>query len=172
MKAMSVRAPWAYLFFWEYFNHIATDARFLPPGSMEPQRIELPYPKNCENRRRSFGGKPSIIGQLDGHRGALLIHVSKSMDIPEKQWSHHFGLVPGRIPDLGFPRGCLIGIVDVAEIRFQGALRNAHASPWHDRMAWGIYVQKPRLLPEPVAYKGQLGIFDVDEALLPEGAIA
>ncbi len=161
--AISVRAPWAWLFFPEFWAAVPEERRHLPAGGLEASRIELPGPKDVENRRWWGGDKrPPLIAQLSKHKGPLAIHCAQGMEKAEREWAAHFQLDYFHSGDLRLPRGCLLGLVDLVEVRSQGGLRQPWASPWHERMCYGIYVAHPRLLPEPIQYKGALHAFEVE----------
>jgi len=66
------------------------------------------------------------------------------------------------------PSGCVLGVVDVVDVRFRGPVKTAHTfSNWHDKGATGIYVANPKLLVVPKPWRGQQSIFRVpDDELL------
>ena len=111
------------------------------------------------------------------HRGPILIHASKTMTGIEYQdalasiltiTDGHRGLDSAplsAVPKLGeLPRGGIVGIVDVV------CCVRESASPWFFGK-WGLILQNARPLPF-IPYSGQLGRFEVPDALLPPEAFA
>ena len=100
--------------------------------------------KNVENRGDYFPDK---------HRGPLLIHAALKV---EKDVIVKLNLPP----EFAMPHGCIIGIVEVVDITYE---RTSH---WHKVGAKGIYMINPVPLDHPVAYRGQLGIFEVPDSVI------
>ena len=76
------------------------------------------------------------------HRGPLVIHASSNTD--RAAFTDYPELDPADCPN-----GVLLGVVDLVACK--------------DECVWFNWiVKRPRLLPEPIPYKGKLRLFDVD----------
>jgi len=101
--------------------------------------------KDVENRSRYFS-----------HRGLLLIHASKKIDVPAQRDRRILDLPAN---ELVF--GHLIGVVTLID-----CVRTSR-SQWADAESeWKLVLANPRALLRPVPYKGQLSMFDVPHRLL------
>lgn len=101
--------------------------------------------KDVENRSRYYK-----------HRGLLLIHASLKVDDAALDDPRILRLP---INDLIF--GHLIGVVNLVDcVRFS---RSRWADPDSE---WKLILENPRPLLRPVPYRGQLGLFGVEEKLL------
>jgi hypothetical protein len=87
------------------------------------------------------------------YRGPLLIQASRTFDreAPRK----------GELPD-SYVIGAILGIVDLTDV-----VDNSPSS-WAKPDHWHWLLDKPRLLAEPIACAGKLGIFEVE---IPLGAL-
>lgn len=117
----------------------------------QPYAAALMGPKRIENRER-----------LWNFRGQLLIHAGKSTRFMDSLNAAELATWPGYDPGkLRF--GYIIGKVIVLDcVPYQP---NHHTSPW----ACGPYcliTAQPMRLKFPFQYRGQLGLFDVPDALL------
>lgn len=96
--------------------------------------------KRVENRSRSTT-----------HRGTLAIHAAKRDDAPG-------------LPD-DLPRGAVIGTVEVvACVRHEDSPAELRDDPYATG-PWLWVLADPRPFPEPVSYRGMLGLFDVPDDL-------
>lgn len=94
------------------------------------------------------------------YRGLLLIHAGKTIDKSAYAWAAENGIdVPD---DEQLVRGAIIGsawLVGCQDLASDPAVLEKHA-PWaFGPRCW--LLEQPRVLDEPVAYKGRLGLFDV-----------
>jgi len=147
MKAISVRAPWAWLFVPRYWDRVPADRRRLGPDGPA-----LTGPKDVENR------SPIFARQFQDYRGPLAIHVSKGMAEAEREWASWFCL------DDFLPRGAVICVVRVRGIRMRMQGSEWTGSPWHEQFRAGINVAEPRELARPLPWRGALHVFDVPDA--------
>lgn len=149
MKALTICQPYAHL--------IVTPQEGLPAGYTH---------KRVENRQWKTD-----------YRGPLLIHAGKS-----RSWLGDSD--EQRLPGMAF--GCLVGIVDMIacvhsfdvvanDLLF---LRNPdeksiHDLTWlkthpHTEGPWCWVLDHARRFHEPIEYRGQQGLFDVPDHLIPE----
>lgn len=149
MRILTVRQPWAHAIF---------------------------HGKDVENRTRN------IVGD---YRGPVAIHAALTKDnaIGSAQWEmlkdiwHRLG------DGYTLRFGAIIGVVDLegvhqskgdaddcsrlewwAEGGAAGVDSVFGCSAWADRIAWHLQLDNPRLLPEPIPYRGALGLRTLDEA--------
>jgi len=153
MKALSIHTPWAWLFFERHWQHVPEDRRYMDEGG--PQ---LRGPKDVENR---YGSLAQAVRNLLKEKGPfpLLIHASKTRRPGDDDAARWFGLQHG-------PRGAVIGVVEVYEVRSRlwtppGKSDEHRFSPWHMRMADGIYVRNASAFIYPVELRGMQGLFNV-----------
>ena len=102
-------------------------------------------PKRIENRSRPFS-----------HRGPLLIHAGKS-----RIQLGNYG--EGEPPESQLVFGAIIGIVDVIGCTDFVDLENRFAEG-----PFCLLLENPRALANPIPWKGQLGLFEVPDALFLE----
>jgi hypothetical protein len=116
--------------------------------------------KDIENR----DWKPGSFGLR--YRGPFLIHAAKSMRHEEFEEGSDtiFGIAFKKIDRADLQFGGIIGAAEIA-----GTVRRSD-SPWFTGPQ-GLVIRNPRVLPF-VPYTGQLGFFDVPDALLRERGIA
>lgn len=101
--------------------------------------------KDVENRSRYFS-----------HRGPLLIHAALKVD-SDALSDPRITALP--ISDLAM--GHIIGVVTVLDCVKRSSSR------WADKSSeWKLVLSNPRRLREPVPYRGQLSLFEVDHELL------
>jgi hypothetical protein len=124
MKALSIRAPWAWAI--------------------------LHQGKNIENRSRRTH-----------YRGPLVIQSSLTKDPKAVAWLRRHGF---EFPDT-FPAGYLVGVVDVVD-----CLDKVPRSLWASG-PFGYVLARPRAFSKPIPWRGQLGFFDVPDAVI-KGALA
>ena len=94
------------------------------------------------------------------YRGPLLIHAPLTMRAGAleyvRRW-HDIDLDPSV---LRF--GVILGAVDLVDCR------KKKTSRWHRRGDFGWYFENVRRLRTPIAFKGQLKLFDVPDRILPK----
>lgn len=115
--------------------------------------------KDVENRTRNIAGS---------YRGPLVIHASKTHD--EDDYYDVQDLLPEdvEIPqDLTF--GCALGVVELVGAHTSTLIGcNRCVSPWGCVASWHLILANPRPFPEPIPYKGALGLWNFPDELLPE----
>jgi len=107
--------------------------------------------KNIENRRRRIN-----------YRGRIIIHASQTWDADGFLFlASHTALLDAKLPGPGdFPTG-LIGELNIV------GMVTASDSPWFFG-PYGHVTANAKEYAEPIAYRGQPGLFDVpDEILAP-----
>jgi len=93
------------------------------------------------------------------YRGPLLIHAGRSMRVEDLAYAaKRYGVEVDRSA-LRF--GAILGAVDLVDCR------RKRTSIWHEPGYIGWYFENPRRLLTPIPYKGQLGLFEVADRLLP-----
>lgn len=158
------------------------------PAKLEPYlgayalSIRAPWPAwimGTGPDRKRFENRMWRSSSLPRYRGPVLIHLSQWWDETEVcdtveqvrlEWRHRFAFqMFARIPDalstlrkLHALRGCLLGWVDLVDIRPGADLRGEFwtyddAGPKHHCLV----LDNPRMLPEPVPCRGALGLFKV-----------
>lgn len=85
-------------------------------------------------------------------RGSLLIHASKTIERAAMEEYEYDEL----------PTGVLLGVVEVVDCT------QKRTSEWHNRGAWGWYLDKPRRFREPIAWKGAVGFMNVPDELVAD----
>ncbi|MCW5954401.1 MAG: hypothetical protein KIT69_19290 [Propionibacteriaceae bacterium] len=142
MKAISVRQPWAWA--------------IIHAG------------KCVENRTRNIAGN---------YRGPVAIHASKTCD--ELDFCDVYDLIaPEDPPEMdAITFGAVIGVVNLAGVHYLSTWseswsveqqRDVTCSPWAIRgPIWHLELTDPRPLPEPIPYRGQLGLWDLPDDVLP-----
>lgn len=149
MKCLSVRQPWVHAIF----------------------NLGLGRNKPIENRERSDGKMPSICY----HRGPLLVHASATCRVGDFAHAELSMLNAGLIDDdlprrKNMPLGAIVGAVNVVghimpNGELCGRIGYAVDKRWHKPGSYGLVFSKERvLLPQPVPWKGSLGLFEVTKA--------
>jgi len=82
------------------------------------------------------------------HRGALIVHAS----LRAAGGANVAGLGVDLDDAARYPRGALVGVVDLVD-----CVRDAK-SPWAERGSWHWLLANPRRLREPIPYRGALGL--------------
>lgn len=134
--------------------------------------------KDVENRSRNLVGD---------YRGPVAIHAglradfnteSEPLDIARNLWfgvdhemwdpdESHWPWFDGR--------GAIIGVVDLVDVHHEGDCWTSGedrgsetewsmCSPWAQEDAWHLVLTNPRPLPEPIPFKGGLGLRRLDDA--------
>ena len=93
------------------------------------------------------------------YRGPLLIHAGLTVNVAGIEWLRRWRDI--EIDRSALPLGAILGAVDLVDCR------KTRASRWHHHGAVGWYFENPRRLQTPIPYKGQLGVFNVPDHLLP-----
>lgn len=88
------------------------------------------------------------------YRGPLLIHTGQIMDLEARK---RMELGGWKIPE-DLPLGSLVGAVNLTDVIPPDQWDNA---PWHDRGYFGWVLTEAAAFPEPIAYRGYLGLFEV-----------
>ena len=140
MKAISVRQPWAY---------------FILTGQ-----------KPIENRTWSTNYRgPLVIHsglRVGKNYNEVLVPTARELG-PAVFLEAAVGASPKCTLTTACRRGCLLGIVDLVSVCEEST------SPWFQG-PYGWVLINPILFPEPIPYKGRLGLFNVPDALL-EGVL-
>ncbi|MEE6295167.1 ASCH domain-containing protein [Georgenia wangjunii] len=140
MRALTVRQPWA----WAIIH-----------GG-----------KDVENRSRNLAG---------AYRGPVAIHAGLAPFEKDNDGSRAHKAAYGSEVPTALVFGALIGVVDlvgVHESPDEGCMgldpfdRARLCSPWAQQDVWHLVLANPRPLPEPVPYRGRLGLWT-----LPDGAV-
>lgn len=141
MKALSIRQPWAGLIVAGY--------------------------KDVENR-----------GWFTPYRGQLLIHASRTfegdmetmrfiasrLDVPTG-----VAILQMRMKPFDHNRGCIIGAAEIWNMQDIDMMpKDYPQSGWRDWDQYGWYLRNPLLFPEPIPFRGQLGLFDVPDELVAD----
>ncbi|MBN1663410.1 MAG: ASCH domain-containing protein [Deltaproteobacteria bacterium] len=93
------------------------------------------------------------------YRGQLLIHASMTWDYDGALWiSNHFGKIFPNVSEV--TQGAIIGRVNMVDCVTR------HASKLFFGR-YGFVLQEPKAFENPIPYRGQLGLFDVPEDILP-----
>lgn len=94
------------------------------------------------------------------YRGPLLNHAAGRMDVSDVELiRRRYGIEVDRS---ALKLGVILGAVDLIDCR------KKKTSRWHKRGQFGWYFENPRRLRTPIPYKGQLGIYNVPDRLLPK----
>ena len=144
MKAITVRQPWAWAIIFGQ--------------------------KDVENRTRNIAGS---------YRGPVVIHAAKRIEEDEFVDALRFfdGMgferPQGKVGDLGF--GVALGIVELCGAHRPGVGdfgpdEGPACSPWAMDAEWHLELANPRPFPEPIPYRGALGLWNFPDDLLPEVA--
>ena len=98
------------------------------------------------------------------YRGRLAIHAAKGFPLSARNFASEeftLGRLPGRIP-----RGAILAVVTLADVRRTeeiaptlSALERLYGDYSVGRYAWVL--EDVQMLPQPIPYKGALGLFDV-----------
>lgn len=91
------------------------------------------------------------------YRGPLVIHAGSPADTRERA-----RVAMARFGGLSYPRGCIIGVVNVVDVV------EGHASEWAvpDMFHWVL--ENARAFASPVSVSGSLGLWDVPGELLED----
>lgn len=157
MKAITVRQPWA----WAIMH-----------GG-----------KDIENRSRNIAGK---------YRGPVVIHAGKAIideQLPRTVaasvgfLSRKLGRLIPDVPQFAGgsddpwnvvapwygSRGGALGTVDLIDVHDERGCPGLSCSPWaFDDGSVHLLLANPRPFPEPIPYKGALGLWNFPDELLPE----
>lgn len=121
--------------------------------------------KDVENRTRNIAG---------GYRGPLVIHAGKAVSRDDlhagMQMLDMLGIErpKGTVLNLGF--GVALGVVDLVSTHGEYDCPGMVCSPWAIEGQHHLMLANPRPFPEPVPYRGQLGLWYFPDVLLPEVA--
>lgn len=149
MKCLSVRQPWAHLILCgvkpvenrSWYTDFRGPLLIHAGTKADPDALEA----------------LASIGEDIGHGAATALVM---------EWAA--GTSPQCRPSTA--RGAIIGVVDVVECWNVGTTfsRLPDARPWAcGPFCWVL--RNPGVFPEPIPYKGRLGLFDVPDDVIPEG---
>ncbi|MDI9431688.1 MAG: ASCH domain-containing protein [Planctomycetota bacterium] len=94
------------------------------------------------------------------YRGRILIHAGAGMRVSDLDYlAEKYGIEVDRS---SLVLGAILGAVDLIDCKKKVTSR------WHRRGQIGWYFANPRRLRSPIPYKGQLGLFEVPDRLLPK----
>lgn len=102
------------------------------------------------------------------YRGRIAIHASKGCTSKELSSANFsisgiIGINCPTLPSLDpnyYPRGVIIGTAEIVDCV------STHSSPWFFG-SYGFVLANKVLLPNPIPWRGQLGIFDIPDHLFP-----
>jgi len=95
-----------------------------------------------------------------GYRGRILIHAGAGMRVSDLDYlAEKYGI---ELDPSSLVIGAILGAVDLIDCKKKVSSR------WHRRGQVGWYFANPRRLRSPIPYKGQLGLFEVPDRLLPK----
>ena len=114
--------------------------------------------KDVENRTRNMAGT---------YRGPLVIHAGKTHD--EDDYYDVQDLLPDgtAIPD-DLALGSAIGVADLVHVHHAFGCAQS-CSAWSVADQFHLVLVNQRPFPEPIPYKGALGLWNFPDYLLPEG---
>jgi len=138
VKAITVRQPWG----WAIFN----------------------LGKDVENRKGNIAG---------AYRGPVVVHAGKTPIGTMDPGRDFIRSVSGYLPLIEHPStlGVALGVVDLVGVHpsclFFGR-GEGPCSPWAMDAPFHLELANPRPFPEPIPYKGALGLWNFPDELLPE----
>lgn len=125
--------------------------------------------KDVENRSKNIAGS---------YRGPVAIHAGLTGD-PSAYDHHEFQVVTRIATSWGKyrphdDRGALVGVVDLTgvheakncEIRDEHGSFTDCCSPWAMRGHWHLTLDNPRPLPDPIPYRGRLGLWHLPDSVV------
>ena len=109
--------------------------------------------KNVENR--TWSPPELYYGSL-----RLVVHAGKKIDQASWAWFSHNGIM---VPNRELHTGCLLGEITVTGCRYchDPVTANAALGPWASG-PWCWLLADPVAYDEPIPYRGQLRIFEVE----------
>lgn len=90
---------------------------------------------------------------VTNHRGPILIHAAKVVDLDGYAWLKKQGVAMPTLPKL--VKGAIIGKA------YLHRCTNYATSKWHVNGQYGFYLRDASPIDPPIPYRGQLGIFEV-----------
>ena len=112
-------------------------------GSMRALSVRQPWAEQILSGEKDVENR----SYLTHHRGPLLIHASKTMDVRDVEAA---GLRPEALAT-----GALIGVVHVVDCTLEVR------SGWHEDGDYGWYLESPARFLNPIPYKGAVGFMRV-----------
>jgi len=121
--------------------------------------------KDVENRVRNIAGD---------YRGPVAIHAAKGVGSDREFTAKTItvGRIGPGVP-FGLTYGAVIGVVDLVDVHSPAAdlTRDEFCqspmgdlcSPWAQIESWHLVLANPRPLPEPIPYRGALGLRRLDD---------
>jgi hypothetical protein len=133
MKVLSVKNPWAFLIIY--------------------------YEKDIENRTRktNYRGRIAIHASLKSDEGAYRSHyINPAMN-------KIFNTIRERRAEIEKLNGRIIGTVEIYNCTLPELTKADHPSPWAEMdAAWHYWLKDPIALPEPIAARGMLGLWEYE----------
>jgi hypothetical protein len=133
MKVLSVKNPWAFLIVY--------------------------YGKDIENRTRktNYRGRIAIHASLKSDEGAYRSrYINPAMN-------KIFDAIRERRAEIERLNGRIIGTVEIYNCTYPELTRAANPSPWAEMdAAWHYWIKDPIALPEPIAARGMLGLWEYE----------
>jgi hypothetical protein len=133
MKVLTVKNPWAFLI--------------------------IHYGKNIENRTRktNYRGRIAIHASLKSDEGAY--QTFSTSPIANKA----FNAIRERRAEIEKLNGHIIGTVEIYNCTRPELTAAANPSPWGEMdAAWHYWLKDPIALPEPIAARGMLGLWEYE----------
>lgn len=157
MITISVRPPWAWVFFPKWWEAVPRDRRCFPPAFVQAGAYdgELTGPKDAENRTKRVA---SMFRARIGER--LAIQCSRTITATERELMRWWGLSENVQPS-----GSIVGTLRIVGVKFRPW--GAAGSPWHERGYNAILLADPRHLERPLPVSGQLGPWNTPDTDFP-----
>ncbi len=96
------------------------------------------------------------------HRGLIVVHAGKQVDRAAFDYIKEvYGIHLSRT----LQTGALLGTVEIVECRL-GFIDDPRRSRWHEVGQYGLYLRRPQCFRRPIPMRGQLGLFDLPEAVM------
>jgi hypothetical protein len=141
MKAITLKQPWAWA---------------------------VVHGKPIENRKVGFPTR---------HRGPLAIHAGKGYDRSARVSTPALAEVIARATRelspsqhlVASPKGAVLAVVDLVDVHHADICRTpagTYCSPWAEPDVLHLVLRDPRVLLEPVPYRGQLGLWTLPDDVL------
>lgn len=100
------------------------------------------------------------------YRGPILIHAAKGCTRGEFEYGAHYIQHASGVwvpPLATMPRGAIVGTSKLVDVRRNGLTT---LDPWAVPGCLGLILDDVRALPEPIPWKGALGLFDVPDSMI------
>ena len=90
------------------------------------------------------------------YRGPLLIHATKKIDIPA------WGIYHRQYDIQRCQTGVILGVVELIAC----SKKKIGNTRWHTEGFYGYYLENPRCFHDPIPYKGQQRLYNIDEKVV------